>query len=204
MPWRWLKRRRLTVSLVVFFAVWQVAQLYVLSTFGTETAIWWFYFDGALSPGYLLASVSHNMADLGHLKRNVVLLLIVGGAAEPYLKESKHVALLLGLSFTSIGIANLVSILVRTQWVLAGASGGVFGLWAFIGVKNRSLVLSGSEHREMIEAGIIFSGVLTPLFVPIYDVYTTGILNVSHLVGILLGYGIALVESPLHLETPIE
>lgn len=146
MPWRWLKRRRLTVSLVVFFAVWQVAQLYVLSTFGTETAIWWFYFDGALSPGYLLASVSHNMADLGHLKRNVVLLLIVGGAAEPYLKESKHVALLLGLSFTSIGIANLVSILVRTQWVLAGASGGVFGLWAFIGVKNRSLVLSGSEQ----------------------------------------------------------
>lgn len=198
---RWFKRRSLTISLVVFFVAWYIAQLYVLSILGAEMAFWWFYFDGTLSPGYLLAPISHNVADIGHLKRNVAILLLVGGVTEPYVENGKYVALLLVISFGSIGIANLMSLLVGTQWVLAGASGGIFGLWAFIGVKNRSLVLSETDLRELVEARIILAGLLTPLFIPIYDVYTTGLLNMSHLVGILLGYVAALVESPPRMET---
>lgn len=202
--WRGFKSRRITLSFVVFFVAWQVVQLYVVSMHGAETAIWWFYFDGPLSPGYLFAPISHNMADLGHLRRNVVILLVVGGVAEPYLEEFEYLALVLGISFASIAVADLLSILAGTQWVLAGASGGIFGLWAYFGVKNRSLLFSSSELWGFVEEVITFSGVLTLLFVPVYDVYTSGVLNVSHLVGILLGYVIAFVESPPYSGPNVE
>lgn len=196
MSWRWVKRRRLTIGIVLFFAVWYLAQLYVLSAFGLKTAIWWFYFSGGLSPGHLLAPISHNMADLGHLRRNAVVLLIAGGLVEPYLERRKYAALLLTISFVSILFANLLSLALGTQWTLAGPSGGIYGLWAYIAVRNRFMILDTSVLRGSVEAALVLGGLLTLIFVPIFDVYTTSVVNVSHAAGVLLGYAIALVEVP--------
>lgn len=203
MTWRWVKRRRLTIGLVASFASWYLVQRYVLHAFGGETAIWWFYFDGALSPGYLLAPISHDMSDTGHLRRNVTILLMVGSVAEPGLERERYAAALIGMSIGSIAFANLLSMAFGTRWILAGASGGIFGLWAYLGMKNRRLiseVLNSDNRRRIGEAAVIALGVLTPIVVPTWDLYSTGTLNVSHAVGVLLGYAIALVEVPPEIE----
>jgi membrane associated rhomboid family serine protease len=140
------------------------------------------------------------VSDTGHLRRNVTILLFAGSVVEPYLNTGRYAVLLLGMSMGSIAIANLLSAAFGTQWVLAGASGGIFGLWAYLGMKNRAMILDASGIRDSVEAVFVLSGLLTLLFVPVYDVYATGVLNVSHAVGVLLGYAIALFEAPPHVE----
>lgn len=199
MAWRWVRRRRLTLGLMGFFAAWYLAQLAIVSAFGADVAVWWFYFTGEPSPGYLLAPLSHNMADSGHLRRNAGVLLIAGGLAEPYLKDRQYLMLLLVVSFVSIVIANVLSPVFGTPWALAGPSGGIYGLWAYIGVTNRDIVcaaLDSDRLSRVVEASVVALGVLTPIIVPAWDLYGTGILNVSHLAGVLLGYVAALVEVP--------
>lgn len=198
MIWRWVGRRRLTLGLVGFFAVWYLAQLAVVSVFGTDVAVWLFYSVDWPSLGYLLAPLSHNMADVGHLRRNAGILLVVGGFAEPYLEKEKYAALLLAISFASIVIANALSLAFGTKGSLAGPSGGILGLWAYIGVRNRSLVYAAVDSNRLsraVEASIVAFGFLTPIIVPAWDLYSTGFLNVSHAVGVLLGYATALAEA---------
>lgn len=154
MLWGWVGRRRLTLGLVCFFSVWYLAQLIVVSAFGTEAAVWLFYFAGEPSPGYLLAPLSHNMADVGHLRRNASVLLVAGALAEPYLKNRQYLALLLAVSLGSILIANALSLAFGTPWALAGPSGGIYGLWAYIGVRNRSSVLDPDDGMEWVEAAL--------------------------------------------------
>lgn len=197
MTWRWLKRRRLTIGLVVFFASWYLVQRYVLHAFGAETAIWWFYFDGAFSPGYLLAPISHNMVGFGHLGANIGFLLLFGGLAEPHLSRRPYVVLLLGISLGSIVAANALSSAFGTQWTLAGPSGGILGLWAYISVRRRTICwdsLGSEASSHPAEAGLVAVGLLTPILVPGWEVYSTGAVNVSHAAGVLLGYVIAIVE----------
>lgn len=200
MSWRWLQRRRLTIALVAFFAGWYLLQLYVLSAFSSKAAIWWFYFTGDLSPGYFLAPISHDMANVGHLGANVALLLVFGCLAEPYLGRRRYVVFLLVVSLASIILSNVFSKVLGIQfWALAGASGGVVGLWAYISVSHRAIVFdvrrsdSSSHPSEVLFVAI---GLLTPILVPGWEVYSAGAMNLSHAVGVLLGYVIALVEVP--------
>lgn len=194
MAWGWVGRRRLTFGLVGFFAAWYLAQLATVFTFGTDVAVWWFYFTGEPSPGYVLAPLSHNIADIGHLRRNAFVLILAGGIAEPYLKNRQYLALLLAVSFASIVVANALSLVFGTPWTLAGPSGGIYGLWAYIGIRNRALVFDSSGWVEWVEATLVLVGALTLAFVPVFDTYTTGVGNVSHIAGILLGYAVALQE----------
>lgn len=196
MAWKWIERRRITLVLVGFFAAWYLAQLVVASACGTKTAVWWFYFAGNPSPGYVLAPVSHNIADIGHLQRNATMLLITGALAEPYLNRQQYAALLLGIAFASIVVANALSLAVGTPWAPAGPSGGIYGLWAYIGIRNRSFILDSDGWKASVEAVFVLAGVLLLAFVPVFDVYTTGAVNVSHVAGILLGYVVALAETP--------
>lgn len=199
MAWGWVGRRRLTIGLVGFFAAWYLAQLAVVSAFGADVAVWWFYFTGEPSPGYLLSPLSHNMDDVGHLRRNAGVLLVVGGLAEPYLKASQYMALLLAISLASVVIANALAPVFGTPWALAGPSGGILGLWAYIGVRNRDIVcaaLDSDRLSRVVEASVVAFGVLTPIIVPAWDLYSTGALNVSHLAGVLLGSATAFVKVP--------
>jgi hypothetical protein len=200
----WVGRRRLTLGLGSFFAVWYLAQLATVSAFGTDVAVWWFYFTGDPSPGYLLAPLSHNMADPGHLRRNLSVLFIAGGLAEPYLNDRQYIALLLAVSFGSVVITNVLSLVFGTLWTLADPSGGIYGLWAYIGVRNRALFLDPDGCAEWVEAVLVVAGVLTLALVPAIDAYTTGAVNVSHAVGILLGYAVALREALPQIGTPID
>jgi membrane associated rhomboid family serine protease len=200
MSWRWVKRRRLTIGFIAFFGAWYLLQLSVLSSVGTKAAAWWFYLDGPPSPGYLLAPLSHNMAEFGHLRRNAILLFIGGGLAEPYLAKRRYIALFLGLAGASLVTADVLSLAFHTQWVLAGPSGGVYGLWAYIAVRNRSLVLDADDWKEQIESILTFAGLLMLVAVPVLEKSTTGMINVSHAIGIELGCGIALVEAPSRIQ----
>lgn len=193
---RWLGRPRLAAGFAAFLAAWYLGQHAVVAAFGREAAIHWFYFTTEPSPGVLLAPVSHNIDDPGHLRRNVVLLALARGVAEPHLQRRTYAALLFGLSFVSVVAANTLSVVFGTMWVLAGASGGVYGLWAFIGVRNRGALRDIGGPREAVEPTLVLGGLLTVVFVPIFDVYTTGALNTGHLAGIVLGCGLGLVEKP--------
>jgi membrane associated rhomboid family serine protease len=199
MVWDWVARRRLTLGFVVFFVVWYLAQLYVLSAFGSPTAVWWFYFSSDPSMGYLLAPISHDMTRIGHLGSNVMFLLVFGGFAEPHLDRRRYVVLLLGISFGSIGVANVLSGLLGTRWILAGPSGGVLGLWAYTSAIHRGTLwdsLRSGDSSQPTETVVVFFGLLSPVLVPCWEVYSTGTANTSHAVGVLFGYVLVLVEVP--------
>lgn len=189
---RWVGRRRLTLCLVAGFAAWYLVQLAVAATHGRGAAVWWFYVAGDPSPGHLLGPVSHDVADAGHLGRNACLLLVAGGLAEPRLGGRRSAALLLALAAGSIAATNALSLAAGTQWTLAGPSGGIFGLWAYAGVRYRGLVRGAGGWRRRVEAAAVLAGLLAAVVVPAYELSVDGAVNVTHALGILLGYGVAL------------
>lgn len=82
------------------------------------------------------------MADAGHLRRNTTNLLVAGAFAEPYFETRKRLQLFLGLPLVSLPVPVTGSALfVDECWIVAGASDGIYGLWAFTGVYRAHVVI---------------------------------------------------------------
>jgi hypothetical protein len=105
----WIRRRRLTLSLIVFFLGWYGLQLSVLTIFGEDVAQWWFYFGkppDTLSPGIIFGPISHDMSNLTHIGGNIFFLFIAGGFAEPYIDGKKILYVVFGLGYLGTAVLN--------------------------------------------------------------------------------------------------
>lgn len=148
--WEWVRRRPLTLGLIIFFAGWYVLQLSVFNFFGVDVARFWFYFEkppNAVSPGIIFGPISHDMSTLTHIGGNIVFLLIAGGFAEPYIGQKNIFYMVFGLGYLGTYLANITAA-IHQSWIIAGASGGVLALWAYSGLKMRH---KAHEYRAGLE-----------------------------------------------------
>lgn len=132
-------------------------QLVVFHRMREQFAHWLFHFKQPpehVSPGILLAPISHDFSTLTHISGNLIFLLIAGGLIEPYIGGRKVALVVLGLGTLSIWLANSTAVF-HQLWIIAGASGGVLALWAYTGIGKRQ---QASEYREgpriMSKAGV--------------------------------------------------
>lgn len=199
---QWSHRRRWTIGVGAFFVAWYALQLSVFRQFGEATARWWFYFEQPLfdiSPGFLLAPLSHDMATLTHIGGNLIFLAIAGGLAEPYVGKKRLLFLVFGMGYLSIYLANATAF-VHQVWILAGASGGVLALWAYTGLRLRQIATENLSDglywsRQGIETlGVIILLLATPTFF-IHQSLIIDQPHSGHLIGLVLGCGYYVVES---------
>lgn len=194
----WLCRRRFTIGLAIFFTAWYGFQLFVADMIGIEAAEKWFYFTPSLGTGWIVAPFSHNMMDVGHLTRNVSTLLLAGLFIETYLKGHQYLAVFFGILGFSVLIPVVGLVLfVDGDWLVAGASGGVYGLWVFGAIYRVEVVQTWrtwidvddwSDLRYWIECVIVLFGFTLLILVPIFDVYSGGSANtISHISGMVFG-----------------
>ena len=190
----WLRRRRLTQGLAIFFVVWYLLQLSVLHLFGEDVARWWFYFEhppDVISAGMLFAPISHDLNTLTHITGNFLFLFISGGVAEPHIGKKRILILVIGLGYLSIYLANATAI-VHHLWMLAGASGGILALWAYAGLRMRH------HAAEYLSDGITWShqsaetvgSVVLLLGIPAFFFHQLVWIDQphsGHIIGLLLG-----------------
>lgn len=189
----WVRRRRWTLYLIVFFLGWYGLQLSVLTIFGEDVAQRWFYFGkppDTLSPGIIFAPISHDMSNLTHIGGNVFFLFIAGGFAEPYIDGKKILYVVFGLGYLGTYLAN-VTALVHQLWMIAGASGGILALWAYTGLKLRhkayeyqSGLTFSRDDLEQITAVLLILG--TPVFL-LHEAVLAAQFHSGHVIGLILG-----------------
>lgn len=204
----WIRRRRWTIGLAIFFGAWYALQLGVLQLFGDDIARWWFYFEqppNTISPGIVLAPISHDLNTLTHIGGNLFFLLIAGGLAEPYIGKDRILIHVIGIDSLGIFIANL-TIVIHSMWIVAGASVGILSLWTYSGLQMRY------QAAEIMSAGLPISsqGVerggsalllgSIPLFL-VNETILSNQIHSGHTIGILLGFLYYGLESYL---VPIE
>lgn len=200
--WSWIKRRQTTIGLAAFFSVWYLFQLVIFSQLGEELAIWLFYFEqppDALSPGVIFAPISHDFSKLTHLGGNLIFLVVAGGLAEPTIGGRKLLAIVLGIGYVGTYLAN-ATVFIHGLWMVAGASGGILGLWAYTGLLHRPQFREftnekwglSSEGIERIAAVTILISV--PIFT-IYEIFIQGRFHSGHTIGIILGGGFYYLET---------
>lgn len=191
---RWVRHRQLTVGLATFFIIWYSLQLSILHLFGDDVARWWFYFEhqpNLISPGVVLAPVSHDLSTLSHLAGNVIVLLIAGGIVEPHIGKKRILTLVIGLGYLSIYFAN-ATIAIHQKWMLAGASGGILALWAYAGLWMRY------DAAKLLSEGITLSrrgveglgSVVLLLGIPALFFHQLTLVDQphsGHIIGLLLG-----------------
>lgn len=193
-----LERRKFTIALALFLTAWYFVQLFIAHKIGFEAAQKWFYFTPDLGMGWIAAPFSHDMQDAGHLLGNLASLLLAGFLIEPYLKTRQYVTIfLMTLAFSiTIPVIGLI-LFVDGEWLVAGASGGVYGLWVFASIYRFDVVLkwrvwiSVNEWGDLsywFECVIVLFGLALPIVVPFVDLYSGGSANsISHISGMLLG-----------------
>lgn len=190
----WARRRPATVGLSIFFVLWFGLQLGVLMTFGEEVARWLFYaehheqYPPPFQPGFLVSPLSHGMGDPTHLPVNLVVLLVVGGLAEPYIGKWRVFFFVIIVGYMGTLLAN-ATVFIHLSWTYAGASGGIFALLSYAGLRLRSLAwqfspvrLLNGDHIEEYAALVIL------LAIPVilgYEVLINW--NMGHLAGLILG-----------------
>lgn len=190
----WGHRRSYTVGLAGLFVGWHLLQLGVFHFVGEDVARWLFYFQkppNIVSPGMLFAPISHDLYTLTHIGSNVVLLLVVGSVAEPYIGKDRVLFTVIGLGYLGTYLAN-VTVMLHKMWIVAGASGGILALGAYTGLQLRH------QAYESVWAGLTWSWegaetiiVLTCLVgIPVFLIHQTvwiDQLHSGHAIGILLG-----------------
>lgn len=193
----WARRRRWTLSLAIFFSAWYILQLSVFQVFGEGVARWWFYFEqppNSVSPGVLLAPLSHDMYTFTHIGANLVFLLIAGGLVEPYAGKEEVLISVIGLGYLGVYLANVTAV-VHKFWILAGASGGILALMAYAGLELRQQKREPGSllSPEGVEAvGATFVLLSIPVFL-IHQIFFVNQPHSGHVIGLLLGcsyYGI--------------
>ena len=197
----WLRRRRCTIGLALFLSAWYGFQLFVASRVGVEVAKRWFYFTPNFGMGWITAPISHNMQDVGHLIRNISNLLLAGSFIEPHLKKYQYLSAFLGILTFSIFVSVIGAVLlVDEPWLVAGASGGVYGLWVLAAVyrfevlRNWKRWISVDEWGDLrywFECVMVFFGLALLIVVPVVDIYMGSSANtIAHISGMLFGAGL--------------
>lgn len=186
----WVRRRRWTLGLAVFFIGWYLLQLGVFQLYGEDVARWWFYFERPLStgsPGMVLAPLSHDMLRFAHLGANLLLLAVAGGLVEPYIGKNRVLLLVIGVGYLGIYLANATA-LFHQRWMLAGASSGIFALWAYAGLQMRPLA---TEFDGLAWSSVEKAGALALLIgIPVFLVHQTLLIDPphgAHIIGLVLG-----------------
>lgn len=198
---RWIGRRKVTFGLALFFCSWYAMQLVVFQWMGEEFAHWLFYFEQPpehVSPGILLAPISHDFSTLTHISGNLFFLLIAGGLIEPYIGGRKVAVIVLGLGTLSIGLANSTAVFHKL-WIIAGASGGVLALWAYAGIKKWGQALeyrdgSPLTSKEGVETMVAMGILVATPILPIYEAFVIGTFHSGHTIGIVLGLLTQIIE----------
>lgn len=192
----WVRRRSATISLVIFFLFWYAIQFAVLKYYGEEIATWWFYFEHTssgtpiLSPGLLLAPISHHLYHLTHIIINILLLLLAGGFVEPHIKKRYIGILVVGFGYFGMYLAN-ATFLIHGFWNIAGTSGGILSLWAFAGLKKRELIFGDRQIESIFSSEWVeqYVAIILLFGTPVLLLHETAIsFHSGHAVGILLGY----------------
>lgn len=207
-----LQRRKCTIYLTLFFAVWFILQRTVFNVFGEEIAIWWFYLEypPRLSPGLFLSAISHKLNTLTHIVSNTTLLLLIGGFGEPYLERNEIILIVIGLGYFGILLANVVTIFFgEGMWVLAGASSGILALLSYTGLQMKDIVLQ-SGSREALFSYTSIERLVTLFFlcgipgILLGEILINTPTNSSHVIGILLGVGYYLTYNRQFAEISVE
>lgn len=191
---RWFRQRWCTTGLAVYFLLWYAGQMLVLLAFGFETALWLFYFEQpltVLSPGVVLAPVSHQFYNLSHVGFNVLILLLAGGLVEPRIGPKRVLMLVLGFGYLSIYLTNITA-LIHGFWAQAGTSGGVLALWVYAGLVSKDWmpgILSNDAPLEtwMKSIGVAVLIISIPLFL-IQEAVLKDPPNIAHVLGMVLGF----------------
>jgi membrane associated rhomboid family serine protease len=186
-----LGRRYLTVLLAIFFGLWYGLQIGISSHYGPSTAKYWFYFQrppNLVSPGVVFAPISHDLTRPTHLGANILLLLGVGGFAEPHIGKAKLLEVVLTLGFIGTYITN-VTALVHGFWILAGASGGILALWSYSALRLRTFALRKPDSDEHAIRWVERVASISLLIgVPVLLVHETLLKpNSGHVAGLILG-----------------
>jgi hypothetical protein len=191
----WIRRRSATISLSALLLFWYVIQLIVLVYYGEETATRWFYFEHTrsgfpiISPGVLLAPISHELDDLTHIGANLLLLLTAGGFVEPYIKKRQIGILVLGFGYLGMYLANATAV-IHGFWNVSGTSIGILSLWAFAGLEKKEMVFWNAQVESLLSSEFVESFVATVLLIstPFILISETVMgLHSGHAMGILLG-----------------
>lgn len=200
----WIHRRRWTMRLAVFFVTWYILQLGIFQLLGEDIARWWFYFESPpnmISPGTILAPLSHDMDTLTHIGANLLLLIIAGGLSEPYIGRDHILVHVIGLGYLGIFVAN-ATFMIHDMWIVAGASGGILSLWAYAGFQMRQQVTENifdglTWSRQSVETvGAVSLLIATPIFL-LQETVLTEQIHSGHTIGILLGWSYYGIESYL-------
>jgi membrane associated rhomboid family serine protease len=198
---KWVHSRQVTIGLAAFFIAWYGLQLAVLYLFGEDIAKWWFYFQlppNVISPGLILAPLSHKLDTLTHIGGNLLLLVMAGCLAEPYIGGKRILILVIGLGYLGTYLANL-SVFVHQLWMLAGASGGILALWGYAGLRMRQYASEFlSEGAPLSRRGIETVGSVALLIgIPAIFIHQTLLVaqpHSGHIFGLLLGVLFYIVE----------
>lgn len=152
---------------------------------------WWFYSIRpetpffTRQPGLLFSPISHDIYDPIHLPANLVLLLAIGGLAEPRIGGWRVFAIVVIGGWVGTILANL-TLVFHLTWTTAGASVGIFALGAYTGLRLHALAMRyGSRGLTDIEAfGTLILLIMIPIVLAFELLYNW---NMGHLFGLIVG-----------------
>jgi len=145
----------------------------------------------AVSPGIVLAPISHRIDTLTHLGSNLIFLIIAGSIVEPYISRKRLIGLVLISSYASIYIANL-TVPLHKFWMTVGTSGGVLALWTYAGLyMGKSAISAFSDgiafSRHGIETASCVFLLLSTIVIFIHQLMWIPKPHSGHLAGMALG-----------------
>lgn len=195
------RERPATQSLVLLLLLWYSVQLGTLYL-GWAVSQWQWVFTTesfpALSPGLILAVISHDPTNVTHILGNVAFLWLFAGESEQHMDSGELVGFFIATALISVTVNSAV----KGDSTL-GASGGAL---AFVSFHGSHLFIA---HREALELdtsdyGLLEEGALRAywqgallLFPPGFVLFTIGqyagvvpagrVAVIGHLVGLIVG-----------------
>lgn len=151
-------KNRVTLMLIALNIIVYLYQVYLRSKHPEAEFI--FMLENAISNQGQIKTIITNMfihKDIFHLGMNMLGLYFLGSYIEKNMKENKY----LMLYFVSGLVASLFSLLYVTfitPNLVIGASGAIFGLWAYFSLYknefNEFLLMAGVTNIAMIAGGL--------------------------------------------------
>lgn len=128
---------------------------------------------------------------LEHLLSNMLILFFIGDHLERALGKIKYLIFYLGCALGSGFVSYEVSMHLEENVVSAGASGAIFGVAGGI----LYLILKNRGHLGDLS---LFQIVMFILFALYEGLQSSGVDNVAHLSGVVIGFFLAMLLSAIH------
>ncbi|WP_324666076.1 rhomboid family intramembrane serine protease [Haloarcula sediminis] len=199
------QERPATQLLVLVLLLWFGVQLGTLYLGWTVQQWQWVFTTEsfpALSPGLVLATISHNPANVTHVLANVALLWLFAGESEQHMSGVEIMGFFVVTALVSVTVNTTV-----TGDSTLGASGGALAFVGFYGAHllfahRDGLALDTSDYGALDKGALraYWQGALL-LFPPGFALFTIGqytgvvpagrVAVIGHFVGLVLGVGYA-------------